>query len=484
MIPLLPNAAQDSSPSAVLSEFDLAIGQDLTPRGKRLWAPFKYHPIQANLWYSPARFIMVPAGRRSGKTAIAKRMGIIRAASFPLSDGWFVFSAPIHRQAIQIYWNDLKSMVPRSWQLRRPNETDHIIYLINGSEIQVLGLDVPERLEGRPLDGIVIDEFGNCRESAWEENIRPSLSTPGRPPGWAWFIGVPEGRNHYYDMWMETISHSPQQADNEWAGFTWSSRDIMDPAEIESLSKKLDPRVFAQEVDASFESFDGAVYYTFDRKAHASTRVPYDPTKTIYVTFDFNVEPGTANVIQEGPPSPSPLIPSSKYGPVVTRIVDEVHEKLNSSTPKICQEIISRYRNHKAQVVILGDPSGGNRETSQTRGTDIDLIRMTLAPVFRDRLVNAFSPNNSKIPVKPRINSVNARLMSTDGIYHLQVDPVKCPETIKDFEGVIAKRGGTGEPDKARAEKDGRGHHADGVGYYMWRKHPLRRAFAQLSAAS
>jgi hypothetical protein len=32
-----------------------------------------------------------------------------------------------------------------------PSESNLIIYLINGSEIHVLGMDKPERIEGTPL---------------------------------------------------------------------------------------------------------------------------------------------------------------------------------------------------------------------------------------------------------------------------------------------------------------------------------------------
>lgn len=456
------------------------LSEELTEKGRRLWTPFRYHPVQSALWSSNARFRMVPAGRRSGKTAIAKRFGVLSAVTCTLPDGWFVFAAPVQKQAVQIYWRDLKAMIPKSWQLRRPSESDRTIFLINGAEIQVIGLDVPERLEGRPLDGIVIDEYGNCREEAWDANIRPALSTPDRPPGWAWLIGVPEGRNHYYDLWQDVIS-TPD--DEEWAGFTWSSRDIMDPKEVESLRKKLDPKTFSQEVDATFESFDGAVYYGFERKVHAGTRLRYRPTEPLYITFDFNVEPGTANIVQEGPPTQGSLPQSvfQKFSASVTQVIDEIHVPVGSSTPRVCHDILAKYRNHKGPVVMIGDPSGGNRETSQTAGTDIDLIKQIFRPVFGERLRNAFSL--SKVPVKARINSVNARIQSTDEKYHFQIDPMTCPHTVKDFEGVMVLKGTAGIPDKRKCEKEGIGHHTDGIGYYIHRKFPLRRPTALLQSA-
>jgi hypothetical protein len=42
----------------------------------------------------------------------------------------------------------------------------------------------------------ILDEFGNCKPNAWGANVRPALSDRN---GWCDLIGVPEGRNHYYD---------------------------------------------------------------------------------------------------------------------------------------------------------------------------------------------------------------------------------------------------------------------------------------------
>ncbi|MGT2493113.1 hypothetical protein ACU4GD_28025 [Cupriavidus basilensis] len=87
---------------------------------------------------------------------------------------------------------------------RAPSESDLIIYLDNGSEVHLIGLDRPERIEGILWSGGVIDEIADIKGEAWEANIRPALDTfnPSRPDyrAWCWLIGVPDGLNHYYDM--------------------------------------------------------------------------------------------------------------------------------------------------------------------------------------------------------------------------------------------------------------------------------------------
>ena len=89
-------------------------------------------------------------------------------------------------------------MIPRKFMMRPPSEGQLSITPANGAEISVVGLDAPERIEGRSINGAVLDEYGNMKPSVWGEHLRPALSDR---LGWCDFIGVPEGRNHYYDLY-------------------------------------------------------------------------------------------------------------------------------------------------------------------------------------------------------------------------------------------------------------------------------------------
>ena len=158
----------------------------------------RFHPVQQAWWNAKTRFNVVPAGRRSGKTEIAKRK-LINALYTPANepDPRYFAAAPTRDQAKAIFWNDLKLMVPRHLLAEAPRETELCIKIINGAELYVVGMDKPERIEGRPWNGGVLDEFGNMKPGAWGENVRPVLSDRS---GWCDLIGVPEGRNHYYDV--------------------------------------------------------------------------------------------------------------------------------------------------------------------------------------------------------------------------------------------------------------------------------------------
>ena len=397
------------------------------------WIPLKPHPEQLRLINSPARFKVVPAGRRSGKTERAKRNLIIQALKESSQGEWldyrYFLAAPTRDQAKAIFWSDLKAMVPSWMRVGRPRESDLTITLITGAEIVVVGLDRPQRIEGRAWNGGVVDEVANIRPGAWGENIRPALADRG---GWAWLIGVPEGRGAYYDMY--TYATSGQ--DSEWEGFTWISADILSPSEIESARRTLDPLVYQQEMEASFITFEGRAYYAFDRRVHCAP-MAYETRAPLIVCLDFNVEPEVAAICQEQ------KLPNGLDG---TGVIGEVHIPRNSTTPAVCRKIAQDYGNHFGPVHVYGDATGGARGSARVMGSDWDLVRAELRPVFGDRLSIRVPASNPA--ERARVNAMNSRLMSAAGDIRLMIDPVKAPNMVKDLEGVRLLAGGSGELDK------------------------------------
>ena len=126
----------------------LRLVSDTTPRGPRA--------------RPRVRFVVVPAGRRSGKTERAKRQIVKIAFKAPSGSNYF-FGAPTRDQAKRIFWKDLKLLVPKWAMAKRPSEQHLEIYLKNGNMLAVIGMDVPERIEGAPWAGGVLDEYGRWR---------------------------------------------------------------------------------------------------------------------------------------------------------------------------------------------------------------------------------------------------------------------------------------------------------------------------------
>ena len=438
------------------------------------WYALREHAEQRRLWESPARFRVVPAGRRSGKSELAKRFGVSRAVGPQLwPDARYIYTAPTYQQARRIFWNDVKRMIPK-WALAGQNprtairESDLSIRLHNGAEILVSGLDVPERIEGVAVDWICIDEIGNCHAEVWGEHIRPMLSERN---GQAWLIGVPEGRNHYWLMSQK----AQEDASGLWSFHTWTSATVLPPEEIEIARAELDQRTFSQEYEASFLDATGRVYYGFRRELHAAEALSYDPKLPLVLCFDFNVAPGVCAVIQEFPTyrGSNPAVDVTKS---VTCVIDEVFCPTDSSTARISREIISRYGNHLGDVLCYGDASGGARHTSQVEGSDWSIVEKLLRPVFgRPRTRPGDGDFEIRVPnanprERVRINAVNSRLQSADGRVHLLVDP-RAVHVVQDFEGVTY-RAGTSEIDKRSSPM--LTHLSDAIGYYVALEYPLQ----------
>lgn len=440
----------------------------MRPTPARLY-PLRAHPEQDRLRESPARFKVVPAGRRSGKTEIAKRRLVeAMCTAFGSPDPRFFAGAPTRDQAKAIYWADLKAMLPRHLMRGAPRETELVITLVNGAEVHVVGMDKPERIEGRPWDGGVLDEFANMKPGAWGENVRPALSDR---KGWCWLIGVPEGRNHYYDLWKRATSG----ADPEWDGFTWHSAEILDAAEVESARRDLDPLVFAQEYEASFVNFEGRCYYPFSEAKHTKVGLAalYNPKAPLIFCFDFNVEPGVAAVCQE-----LQLPGCYEYGPggvidlnrpvIGTAIIGEVYIPRNSNTPAVCRKLVQDWVNHQGMVRCYGDATGGSRGSAKVQGSDWDLIRAEFKS-FGGRV--SYRVPSANPAERARINAMNTRLLSGNETIRMMVDPAKAPNVVRDLEGVRLLAGGSGEIDK---KADARlTHISDGLGYYVVAEFPV-----------
>ncbi len=411
------------------------------------WTTLRPHAEQQRLWNSPSRFKVVPAGRRSGKSELSKRKIVRQAMGTSIPDARFIAAAPTFAQAKKIFWRDLQALIP-DWYVKNINRTELQIDLENGASIQIHGLDRPERIEGSPLHGIVIDEIANCPADSWREHIRPCLSDTN---GWAMLIGVPEGRNFYHDLYMDGVA----KKNGEWDSFTWHSADIIPASEIDAVKGEMDARTFRQEYEGSFETFEGRAYYDFSPSNVAALH--YDPRLDLIFCFDFNVSPGVAVVVQE-----------QAMG---TCVLGEIWIERNSNTPKVCEDLAEDWAGvHEGTITCHGDRTGGARSTSGVEGSDWDLIRIHLGRLFKGSIDVDLPESNP--PEKDRVNAMNTRISAADRTRRLFVNGAKAPHTMKDLDAVEAD-------DRGRLIKPTSGvgrmltHPTDALGYHVWRTHPV-----------
>jgi hypothetical protein len=268
------------------------------------------------------------------------------------------------------------------------------------------------------------------------------------------------------------------RVDPEWASFSWPSSDILDPAEVAAAKRQLDPLVFAQEYEASFVNFTGRAYYTFEEGLHCRPLV-YNPLAPLILCFDFNVEPGVCAIVQEQQlPGQFELdqhgLPNLGAPVIGTGVIGEIHIPRNSNTPAVCRKIAADWGSHKGVVRCYGDATGGARGTAKVAGSDWDLIKAELRPVFSDRLFFKVPSHNPA--ERARLNAMNSRIRSGSGAIRLMVDPAKAPNVVKDLEGVRLLEGGSGEIDKLATPL--LTHISDALGYYVEREFPTTKRTA------
>lgn len=411
------------------------------------WYPLTEHSVQTDLVNDKVRFKVVPAGRRSGKTERAKRFVVREAMREP---GPYFVAAPTRDQVKRIYWADLKRLAFTSvLGDRSVSESELQIRLPNGSTISLIGLDQPQRMEGVLWIGGVIDEIADVREGAWQENISPALDTfnPLRPDyrPWCWLIGVPDGLNHYYEM----AEYARTSGDQDWKLYTWKSADILPPDVIEAAKRRMSPRQYRQEYEASFETASGRVYE--DYGPHNYTKEVIKSHEQIMWHHDFNFTPMSSGIgVRRG---------NDFY------ILDEII--LTSATSRQSAiEFVERFKNHgNRKVIIYGDPAGRAGEKHGHASDYTEMEQVLRANNWQvERRVKPAAP-----AIKDRQNSVRAKIRNAAGETSLFVNIDKAKYAHKGLATVQIKKGSTFLEEDSDYQ-----HITTAIGYCVDHEWPLR----------
>jgi hypothetical protein len=429
----------------------------VTQRCYDRWYELKNIPIYDELEAAVdngIRFPLVPAGRRSGKTEKFKRFLSKKAMKNP-NEKYFA-GAPTRDQAKRIFWDDLKLLTFSSAHAKKPSESDLIIYLPNGTEVHVVGLDKPQRIEGTNWTGGGIDEIADVKENAVNENIMPALDTidPRRPDyrPWCWFTGVPDGLNHYYEMC--------QKADAGLAPdskvFHWKSAEVLSPEVIAAARARLSKRQFQQEYEASFETATGRIYEDYSKANHTDAVIR--PEELLWWMHDQNYTPLSSAIGVKRL--------DSLY------LLDEI--VLTSAVSKQSAiEFVERYKDHKNKTVyIYGDPAGraGEKHGHASDYTDIEDTLKANGWKF-ERRVNKAHP-----AIKDRQNAVRAKICTADGHRSLFVNPKTAPWCDKGLATVQLQKGSAFQED----QKNQYQHITTAIGYCVDREWPIQRVITSI----
>ena len=224
---------------------------------------FNLHDKQLDVFKSDARYKVVAAGRRAGKSYLSAVTLLIEALKtknrfdydLKSREVWYV--APTYQQARDIIWGVLKEL--GQGVIQTVHENTSTMTLINGRTIKLKGSDRPDTLRGVSLAYVVLDEYAFMKPEVWDMIIQPSLADVR---GDALFIGTPSGKNHFYDLWIE----AGLDTTGEMESFHFNSLDnpLLPPQEVEMARGRMSADAFRQEFEASFTASGGGAFKSSD----------------------------------------------------------------------------------------------------------------------------------------------------------------------------------------------------------------------------
>jgi predicted phage terminase large subunit-like protein len=209
--------------------------------------PIAFHSGQQAVITHPARFKVISAGRRFGKTLLAVEwLALYDDGKSAIEGGSVAFFAPTYKLLADVWADMERTLAPVT---RKANKTEQRIELITGGKIDFWTLEDPDAGRGRKYHKIVIDEAAHARylKDAWEQAISPTL-TDYR--GQAWFISTPKGLNYFHELFQR----GQDPAYPEWASFHMPSttNPYIPHGEIETKRCEIPELVFRQEYLAEF----------------------------------------------------------------------------------------------------------------------------------------------------------------------------------------------------------------------------------------
>lgn len=359
------------------------------------------------------------------------RMGLIGAPTYPML-----------RDATQ---SSLLSVLDDNSIPYELNKAEQVLTLGDTrSRILFRAVEEFDRLRGTNLAWFGVDELTYAPEEAWLR-LEARLRDPKASRLCGFAVWTPKGRDW---VWRKFIDRRVDGYEVVLAR-AFENRFVLDriPDFYERLRASYDEKFFAQEVMGEYvHAADGIVYHGFDRLEHVR-ELQVEPGRPLLWALDFNVTPMSSVVAQ-------------KHDDTI-RVLDEIVLR-QSTTAEACEEFLSRYGAHAANLVVYGDASGARRQT--TGSSDYQMLRDAL--VRRGLGSFQYRVPKANPGVRDRVSLVNSLLRSADGQTRLWVSP-RCKELIKDLEEVEFKPG-SGVIDK---DKDpNRTHLSDALGYLAWQE--------------
>jgi len=286
-------------------------------------------PIFEAFFEKRFRRLVIVMCRRAGKDLCTWNIVIREAVTRP---GVYYVVYPTYAQGKKILWSSVTIQGIRFLDFIPPelvegmNSQEMKVNLTNGSIIQIIGSDNPDRIVGTNPQGVVFSEYAlqNPRIYAL---MSPILAAN---KGWAIFQSTPRGKNHFWEIYQLAVNSS------HW----WTCKlglnetKHIDPLLIERDLKdgQISPDLVQQEYYCSFEAgVEGSIYCKYLDRMNLNNQigvVPWEAGFKVHTAWDLGMSDSTA------------IIFFQTIGQTV-RIIDYI-EKSSEGLDFYCKYVLSK----------------------------------------------------------------------------------------------------------------------------------------------
>jgi len=212
------------------------------------------HEKQIEVLESRARFNVIRAGRRSGKSTLEVEKMVYKAVN--KSGRSIFYVAPTQKQARAIIWKLLKRRLGGIGELNESRLEVTVPAKGGISKISVFGFEARENFRGVPADHITFDEIDSCRDFfiGWTEIFRPTLLDTA---GTADFIGTPKRESPNLRR-LEKIAE--KDADYKAFHFTSLDNPFLPREELKKAKEEMDADIYRQEILAEYLDNTGSLF--------------------------------------------------------------------------------------------------------------------------------------------------------------------------------------------------------------------------------
>jgi hypothetical protein len=221
-----------------------------TPRNVEFTRPTLY-PKQLEAIYSPARYSIIEASTKSGKT-VGCMVWLTEQAWLGKRGHEYWWIAPIYEQAKIVFRRLKRGLTTGTFTT---NESENSVTLLNGAVIRFKGADNPDSLYGEDVHAAVVDEATRVKEDAWHA-VRTTLTATRGPVR---IIGNVKGRRNWAYL-LARRAESGEYPDMHYARITAYDAikaGVLDAAEVADARAQFPEHVFRELYEAEPSDDEG-----------------------------------------------------------------------------------------------------------------------------------------------------------------------------------------------------------------------------------